>query len=371
MTASSLRQKVTSGVLWSGGARIAQLAYQLGVSIVLARLLSPEDYGLIAMVMVFTGFAGMLADAGFNAALIQRKILNYAHQHTAFWASLSLAVAVSAITFLLAPTVATFFSSPATKLILRVLALNLVFSSIGIVPSALLQRQMRFRTIAKIETGALVISGAVGVSMAVLGAGVWSLVAQSLSNCFLIAVMRCWSCRWLPKAIFCRNALREIWSFTGHLYGFNLINYWARNADNLLVGKFFGPSALGAYNRAYALMLLPITQINGVFYQVVFSAFSSIQGDKDRIKMAFLRVVSIASLFAFPLVVGLLVVAEPFVLTFYGPKWRHAVPLIQILAPVGALQVFINLAGMLFASQGRTDLLLRWGSCMAALMLVA
>jgi PST family polysaccharide transporter len=362
-----LKQKVTSGVYWSGLGRVVQQLVQFGLSVILARLLSPKEYGLMAMSMVFTGFAGMLADAGFNTAIVQRKELKETHIHTVFWMTFSSGLALSLLTFVLSPLLAEFYTEPSLAPIFRVISLNFIFGGIGNVPSALLQRRMQFRTIAKIDISSLLLSGMVGVAMAMSGAGVWSLVGQSISASLLTSTFRCVSCRWLPKAIFCRSALKEIWSFSGSLYGFNFINYWSRTADNLLVGRFFGAPALGVYNRAYALMLLPITQINSVISQVIFPVFSSIQDDKERVKRIYLRAIGIVTLVAFPIMFGMLVTAGPFIETVYGRKWHGVVPILRILALVGAMQVPINSTGWLFFSQGRSDVLLRWGACLATL----
>lgn len=370
-TQPNLKTQVTSGILWSGGARIAQQILQFGLSVILARLLSPAEYGLMAMVMVFTGFAGMLADAGFNPALVQRKDLRQEHIHTVFWITLGSGFLLTTVTFLLAPLLAAFFKTPTLAPIFQAISLNFIFGGLGNVPSALLQRRMEFRLIAKVEIGALIISGVMGVAMAMTGMGVWSLVGQSLASALLIGVFRCWASRWLPKPIFCRTAFKEIWEFSGSLYGFNFINYWGRNADNLIVGKFFGAPALGAYNRAYALMLLPITQINSIISQVIFPALSSIQGDKERVKRIYLRAIGIVTFLGFPIMMGLMVVAKPFVLTVYGPKWIEVAGILQILAPVGAMQVLFNSTGWLFLSQGRTGVMFLWGGLFAGAAIIS
>lgn len=364
---STLREQVSSGVFWTGSARAAQQAAQFALSVVLARLLSPNDYGLIAMAFVVTGFAGMLADAGFNAALIQRKELRDDHIHTVFWMTLGSGIVLAEIAYLLAPLVAEFFQAPPLDLVLRVLGITFIIGSIGNVPSALLQRSMRFRAIAQLEFVSVVVSGIVGVVMAFRGAGVWSLVAQALTASLLTTAFRCSCCKWFPRLIFSLSALKDIWTFSGHFYGFNFINYWARNADNLVVGKYFGAPALGAYSRAYALMLLPITQFNSVITQVIFPALSTIQHDKERVKRIYLRAIGVVTLLAFPTMLGLLVVAEPFVLALYGVKWREVTGLLQILALVGAMQVIVNSTGWIFLSQGRTKLLFRWGLCLSML----
>lgn len=367
----NLKSQVTSGVFWSGAGRVVQQVIQFALSVVLARLLSPGDYGLMAMVMVFTGFAGMLADAGFNTALIQKKDMADVHVHTVFWVTFLSGVLLFGITFLLAPLLADFYHTPVLKDIFRVIAVNFVIGAFGNVPSALLQKRMQFRTIAKIDTAALVLSGVLAVVMAWRGAGVWSLVVQPIVAALLTSVFRCRACRWLPRFIFCPKALKEIWEFSGHMFGFLFINYWARNADNLIIGKCFGPAALGLYSRAYGLMLLPITQINGVINQTMLPALSAIQDDKERVRRIYLRAVGIISLLSSPLMLGLLVVAEPFVITVYGNNWIGVVPILQILALVGLMQSVVSSGGLLLQSQGRSDRLFYWWSLFYTLFIVS
>lgn len=359
--ASTLKAQVSSGLFWSAGARIAQQFIQFGFSVVLARLLSPGDYGLLAMVMVFTGFAAMLADAGFGSALVQKPDLSEAHVHTVFWVTVVSGVTLTATTFLIAPWLAAFYGASALKPIFRVVAFNFTIASFGNVPFVLLQKRMQFKAIAQITTCSIIASGMVGVVLALLGAGVWSLVAQTLAASLLNAILCCMASKWVPRSIFRIAALKDLWHYASHLYGFNFINYWARNADALVVGKFFGAPALGAYSRAIGLMLLPITQVNSVISQVLFPAFASIQNDKPRVKRIYLRAMGIVTLITFPIMLGLVVTAKPFINTVYGPKWNEVAPILQILAFVGAMQVLINSTGWIFTSQGRTDLMLKWG----------
>lgn len=362
MTQPDLKSQVASGVLWSGIGRILQQVIQFGLSVLLARLLSPGDYGLMAMVMVFTSFAGMLADAGFSTALIQRKDLNEVHGYTVFWITFLIGVILLVVTFLLAPILAEFYQSPALTDIFRVISITFLIGAFGNVPSAILQREMRFREIAKIETVAPLLSGALAIGMAIRGAGVWSLVAQPLLAAAITTVLRCWTCRWLPKMVFCPKALKEIWGFSGHMFGFYFINYWSRNADNLIIGKFFGAVSVGLYSRAYGLMLLPITQINGAINQIMLPALCGIQDDKPRVARIYLRVVGMISLLSCPMMLGLFVVADPFVLSLYGEKWRGVIPILQVFSLVGLIQSLVSSCGLLLQSQGRSDLLFYWWS---------
>ena len=196
-------------------------------------------------------------------------------------------------------------------------------------------------------------------------------MAQPILSALITALLRCWACQLLPKPIFVQKALKGLWGFSGHMFGFYFINYWARNADNLIVGKFFGSAALGLYNRAYALMLLPLLQVNSVINQIMLPALSGIQEDKQRVGRIFLRAIGIISLLSSPLMLGMCVVAKPFILTVYGAKWSGVIPILQILALVGLLQSLVSSSGLLLQSQGRSDLLFYWWSLFYTLFIVS
>jgi PST family polysaccharide transporter len=177
--------------------------------------------------------------------------------------------------------------------------------------------------------------------------------------------------RWYPRAIFRISAIKDLWGFAVNFTGFNFINYWARNADNLVIGKMFGSAQLGFYNRAYFFMALPITQVIGVVSQVMIPALSSIQNDPKRIKVIYLKAIGVISFIAFPLMVGVLVAANPLILTLYGERWVGVIPLLRVLALIGMAQALSNPTGWIYTSQGRTDLLFRWGVGYAMILIVA
>jgi len=359
--ASSLKTQFSSGIAWTAAARVLQQVIQLGFSIVLARLLSPHDYGLIAMVAVFTGFAWMLTDLGFSTALVQRQDVTDIHVQSVFWTNAAFSLLLTILSWVAAPWVARFYSLPILAPIFRWVSLNFILGCLGNVPFALLQKRLEFKSIAQADTISLVLSGIAALLLAFFGFGVWTLVIQSLAGNALTALLRLRSSRWLPKMTFSFAAIKQMLRFTVPLYAFQFVHYWSRNGDNLLVGKFFGAGVLGAYSRAYTLMLLPITQINNVVGQVMFPTFSSIQHDIPRVKQVYLRSISVIALVAFPMMMGLTMLARPFVETVYGTKWAGVIPLLQIFGLLGILQVLINSTGWIFISQGKTNVMFRWG----------
>ena len=358
---TQLKEQAVTGVLWSSGASIAQQILNFAVTVVLARLLLPSEFGLVATIAIFTGFVSLFVDFGLSAALIQREQLTERHRSSAFWMNLAVGLLLGGTVAALAPALAWFFKAPALVDLTLVLSLNFVVGSLGIVQSALLQRSMDFRRLGAAGILATVVGGAAAVALAFAGYGVWSLIVQVVvSTAFRTALLWVWS-DWRPKRLVDREAIHELWRYSSNLAGYNAVNYWARNADNFLIGKFVGAAGLGIYSRAYNLMLLPIQQISTVTARVMFPALARIQSDTERVKRAYLRAVGVIALLSFPVMTGMFVVAKPFIVTLYGQRWAGVVPVLQILCVAGLMQPVAATAGWLYQSQGRTDWLFRWG----------
>jgi O-antigen/teichoic acid export membrane protein len=368
---ADLKNRTVTGVLWSAGASVGQQILNFAVTAVLARLLVPADFGLVATVAVFTGFVSLFIDFGLGAALIQRETLAERHRSSAFWMNLAAGIALATLVAALAPLLARFFDEPRLVDLTLVLSLNFVVGSLGIVQSALLQRSMNFRRLGAIGISSTVIGGAVAIAMAVAGYGVWSLIGQLIATTAVRTALLWAASDWRPRRFIDREAMRELWRFSGNLAGFTAVNYWARSADNLLIGKFVGATGLGIYSRAYNLMLLPIDQISTVTARVMFPALSRIQQNPPRVKRAYLRAIGIIGLLSFPITAGLFVVAEPFILSLYGAKWEAVVPVLQILCVAGLLQPVLATVGWIYQSQGRTDWLMRWGLVASAAIVSA
>jgi O-antigen/teichoic acid export membrane protein len=368
---TNLKGQVFSGVVWNGIARIGQQVIQFGLSVILARLLLPADFGAVGMITVVTTFMAMFAEAGFASALVQRTHISELHTDSVFWFSMVSGLVLSCLLFAGAPLVAAFYHEPILSPMTRGLSPIFFLSSAGLVPAALMQRRLQFHLLARISLVATFASGVTGVTLALLGAGVWSLVVMNLTSFLVVTVLNLLFSRWHPGRGLSLGALKELWDFTGNVLGFNFVNYWARNADNMLVGRFLGSAALGYYSRAYGLMLMPITQIISVVSNVMFAALSTIKEDKVRVKRIYLRALGLISFLAFPMMVGLLILAEPFVLALFGEPWADMILVLRILAMVGLLQSLVNPTGWLYLSQGRTDWYFRWGLVNATVVVVA
>lgn len=303
----------------------------------------------------------VVSNLGFGAALVQRDELREGHVTGVFWASLGLGVILAILAVASAPLVGGFFDEPAVEPVLASLSAVFVFGALSAAPKSLLQRDMDFESLAKIEVPAIVLGGAAAIGLAWAGAGVWSLVTQRLAPPALEAAIVWAFVAWRPSFRFPAKAVRELAGYSLNLTGFNLVNYWARRVDDLLIGRVMGSASLGLYNRAYQLMLLPISQIIGAISRVMFPALSSLQGDADRMRRMYLRVVRVVSMVAFPMMAGLAVLSDAFVIGVLGEQWTGAIRVIRILCLVGMIQTVANPTGWIYKATGRTDWMMWWG----------
>lgn len=357
----NLRGRVLNGTKWTVVAQVGQQAARFVLSIVLARLLLPNDFGTVGMVAVFAGFANWIGDMGLSAALIQRSQIDDRHAQTVFWLNMATALVFSATMFVSAPLLAGFYDQPQLAALTRALSFSFLVSAPGMVPAALLQRRMGFRYLARTSILGTVVSGITGICLAYFGAGVWSLVAQTYAHHFVTTALNTLWAGWRPRWGFRLSALKDLWRFSANLLGYSSISYWAKHADHMIIGRFMGSASLGYYGRVHALMLMPMYQIVNVINRVMFPALSSIQDDPARVKRIYLQALSVIALITCPLMFGLAATAEPFVLAIYGNNWAPMIPLVRILPIVGLLQAFTGTCGILYMSQGRTDWMFRWG----------
>jgi O-antigen/teichoic acid export membrane protein len=367
----SLKQQTISGIAWSTVARIAQQALGFIISVILARLLMPEDFGLIAMIAVFTGFARLFSDMGFAAALIQRSEITERHLSSIFWLNVMSGLALTGIMIALASYIAKFYAEPILKSLIMVISATFFIGSLNTVQTAILKRSMDFRKLALIETLAMAIAGSWAIILAFMGLGVWSLAWQTLISTTLTVILMWHISNWRPSTIFDKSAIKDLFHYSSNLLGFGVFNYWVRNGDDLLIGKFIGSAGLGIYARAYNIMLMPLTHISATVGQVMFSSLSKLQEDKERVKHVYLRSISIIALITFPMMIGLLVVADSFVLALLGQKWAAVIPLLQIFCLLGLAQSIGTTVGWIYNSQGRTDWQFRWGMVAGSLLILS
>lgn len=350
-----------SSVRWSAFSKYGAQGVQFVISMVLARLLAPEYFGLLGMATVITGFVKVFKNLGFGSSIVQRKEVSDDLLSTLFWINLGVCLLVGVIVLGISPLAAWMYDDPRVMPIIAVLSINFVFSGFTMVPTALLQRRMEFKKLAIREIGGVLAAGLTAIPLAWMGWGVWALVGSTLASSFIQMVLINLAVPFWPRLVYDRQGLSECLKFGLNITGFNIFNYFARNADNLIIGLFLGPTALGFYSLGYKLMLLPRDSVTRVISRVLFPKLSKLQDDDERLADVYLRATSAIAFVTFPLMAGLAVLAEPFVQVVLGEKWLPAVPLIQLLAPVGALQSIGSVSGQLYTARGHTGKLFAVG----------
>lgn len=356
-----LNKSILRGIGWTTVANIGSQLLSLVTTMVLARLLMPSEFGLVAMVLVFTHFAKMLADFGLAPAIVQSKKTSEEQLSSLFWLNMLFGGLLCGLGILLAPAIAAFYGESDLIGLTYGLAMGFVFGALGIVPSALIRKQMRFRLFSIITLTSVLVASASAIAAAIYGLGAWALVVEALVRSLLASCLYLLYGGWRPRLMFNLTSIIPMLRYGIGYVGYSVINYWAKHVDNLLVGKLLGSDALGFYSEAYKMMRMPVTQVMGSLTGVMFPALSAIQDDHERCKAVYLKTMSMLSLATFPMAIGMMVLAEPLIFTFLGDQWGQAVPILQILAITGVSSTFSNPTGWLYKSQGRTDIMFWWG----------
>jgi len=339
------------------------LKFLIGFSgtVVLARLLTPEDYGLIGMVAVFTGFIAVFKDLGLSAATIQRVEVTHGQVTNLFWVNLTLGAASALISVIAAPALASFYGDSRLVAITEVSATGFLLGGLSVQHEALLRRQMRFSGLAVLEVLSMLGAVTVSVTLAYRGARYWSLVFSQLALATITACGVWMLSGWRPGLPARGSGVRSMLVFGGNLTAFSVINYWARNLDNLLIGRVWGAHQLGLYSRAYQLLLLPIDQVISPITAVAVPALSRLTDSRERYRQAYLRILEKIALLTMPLMAFLIMTSDWVVELVLGPKWLSVSPIFAVLGMSGILQPVASTAGWLFITQGRTRDMFRWG----------
>lgn len=358
------------GAGWAAGSKVmAQLLQFLGI-IVTARLLTPEDYGKAAIVIPLTAFAGIFSSLGLGSAVIHARRVTESLLSTAFWLNAVTGLLLTGLFAALATPFAQLFRDPELVPLLLIASLNFTLS-LDTVHLSLLERTLRFKQLALLETIGTVVSIGTIVVAALLGAGAYSIILGPLAYTVARTVLTWSVVRWVPRARPDRERLRELWSFTRGITGFNLLVFWSRNADNLLLARFVSQVELGNYSRAYNVMKLPVSQMQVVMGRVLFPALTRLRDDRPRLGRAWLRALSLAGMVIAPLTLGMAVAAPAMVEVLFGPRWLGMVVVLQILAVSALPQTLTTTVGAVMRATGATDALFRLGVATAVSSLVA
>jgi len=329
------------------------------VSIILARLLSPEEYGIIAIVMVFILLANVFVESGFNTALIQKKDADEVDFSSVLYLSLGVAIILYGIIFITAPLIASFYNQPILVKVLRVLSITLFIGAFNSIQNAYVARNMLFKKLFISSLGSVTISGVVGIIAAYSGLGVWALVLQQLTSQLAVAVILWFTVEWRPHLIFSTTRVKSLFSYGSKLLAAGLLDTLYSNLRTLIIGRMYTPSMLGYYNRGQQFPQLIVSNINGSIQSVMLPALSAHQDDRKRVKEMMRRAVVSSSFLIFPMMVGMAVVAEPLVKIVLTEKWLPAVPFLQIACFTFALWPIHTANLQAINAMGRSDIFLR------------
>ncbi len=354
----SLNSKMKIGLKWNLFNQVATQFVFIWFSIYLARLLGPEAYGLVGMVTVLSGFAGIFVDFGFAASVIYYQVKSDLQLSSVFWFNVMIGVFIYSLFFLLAPWIAHFYDEPQLEDLTRVICLGILISSFSSLQGTLLSKEINFKKKVLIQWCSTIIGYSLGFYLAFCGFGVWSIVFMTLSNSIVNTIILWSTSKWKPSFQFSYAELKPLTKYSVHIGSTSIFSYLTRNLDNFIVAKFIGGTALGLYSNAYRLMMLPITNISGIFNNVLFSGFSKMGNDKEKMAAVYLKTISLISFITFPLMVMIFSVAEELVLVFYGEEWGGAIPLIRILSLLGAVQSILFLNGTIYNSVGKPKIAL-------------
>ena len=359
-----VREDLTGRTLRGGLVTIVSQALRflisLAATVVLARLLTPRDYGLIGMIGAVISFFSIFKDLGLDSAIIQREHITGDQISTLFWINAGMGLVLALVAVGIAPAVAWFYDEPSLTWVAAVSALPFLIGGTIVQHEALLRRQMRFARLAAVEIISLLVASTVSIFLAWHQASYWALVFGQLAAAVTRTVGFWVSLDWRPRLRVRFSGMRSLLAFGGNLTGFAFVNYFARNLDNLLIGRYWGPYQLGLYSRAYQLLMLPMEQINGPITAVAVPALSRLADSPDRYRQAYLRILEKVAMVTMPLMALLVMTSDWTVEVILGPQWRAVSPIFALLGIVGIVQPIASTAGWLFITQGRAGDMFRW-----------
>ncbi len=359
--AGSLREKSIKGGISTVIAQVISFTLNISSTVIMARMLLPGDYGLVAMVTSFTGFVLIFKDLGLAQAIIQREKLTQHEVSMVFWLNFYISLILGLLVFSMGPLLVAFYHEPKLITITIGYAFVAVLGGLSTQHSALLNRQMKFKVLSQITIASSVCSLAAGLFLAWRGYGYWAIVAVSVISSLVQTILLWVACDWRPQITKINKTIVEYVKFGAGITGFNMINYFSRNLDNILIGKFLGAQPLGLYTKAYQLFMLPISQLRDPLNAVGAPAMSSLFADKEKYRNYYKEYLFLLSFFSVPIVVFLFVCSKPVILLLLGEKWIGASYIFKLLAITGLIQPLESTRGMVLISSGQSRRYFLWG----------
>lgn len=359
MAEQSLKDRTVKGTFWSAIDSVANYAVGFFISIVLARLLSPDDYGLIGIVAIFTSFCNTIINAGFTNALIRKTDASEEDYNTAFVINLGLSVLLYILLYFTAPLIAGFFQRIELIELIRVTTLTMIIGALALVQQTRLTKRIDFKTQTKISLISHICSGVLGIVMALYGLGVWALVGQSLSSQGLKTFLLWIYNKWTPQLHFSFNSFKDLWGFGWKLLVSNVIDTVWRDVYKVVIGRFYSPAVLGQYTRANQFSEIFSVNLTLVIQRVTYPVLSEIQYENERLKLAYRKIIKITMLVTFSGMLMLAAIAKPMIVVLIGEKWLMAATILQIICFQGMLYPLHALNLNMLQVKGRSDLFLK------------
>jgi PST family polysaccharide transporter len=366
-----LARRTAKGGAVTVGSQALKFLLSIVATMVLARLLTPDDYGLIGMVAVVTGFIAIFKDLGLGSATIQKEEVNADQISTLFWVNVLISFGLMLVTAATAPLVSWFYGRSQLALITLAYATGFLFGGLAVQHEALLRRRMRFGTLAISEVMSFGCGLLTSILLAWFGFRYWALVSGQLAQGFAYSAMLWIGCSWRPGLPVRGSGVRSMLRFGRNLTGFSVINYFARNLDNMLIGRFWGSVQLGFYAKAYQLLLLPMDQINTPITAVAVPALSRLTIEPDRYRQAYFRLLRMVALLTMPLMSFMIATSDWLVGLVLGSQWMGVSRIFALLGIVGLIQPITNTTGWLFISQGRAGDMFKWGLIGATIIIIS
>ena len=359
MSEHTLKQATTKGLFWSSVERFSNQGVQFVFSIILARLLSPSDYGIIAMVTIFFAVAQSFVDSGFSNALVRKTDRVEEDLSTCFYFNIGVGIIAYIVLFLIAPLVANFYNQPILSPIIRITGLGVILNSLCVVQQALFTIKIDFKSQAKITLSATVISGIVGILLAYQGYGIWALVWQGVASSIVRMGLLWLMSKWRPRTGFSKSSFNYLFGYGSKLLASGLLDTIYNNIYPIVIGKFYNPAQLGNYSRALGWAQLPSANITSILQRVTFPVLSAIQDDSLRLQNSYRRLLKLSAFIVFPLMMGLASMASPLIRVILTAKWDGCVLYLQILCFALMLYPIHAINLNLLQVKGRSDIFLR------------
>lgn len=331
MSQNNLKSQTKKGLYWQFLNQFSSYGMQFVIGILMARMLSPEDYGITALPAVFMAVAGIFASAGFTTAMVRKPELTDEDLSTAFYYNTGVGILMYIALFCASPWIAEFYDVPVLKPLMRITALGFIYGPLGTPQSIILQRRLDFKTPTKIGIVCQIISGIIGIALAYTGYGVWALVLSYLIGGIVYLIMIWWAVRWLPRTRWSRESFRYLWGYGNKLMASQLLDTLYNNITPVFIGKYYSPADLGVYNRAANYAKMPSQNIYGLISSVTYPVLAKMQDDEERLSHNYRKMLKVTAFIVFPLMMGLAALARPIILVMITAKWEACIILLQIM----------------------------------------